>query len=189
EAEHNDHPTKKQDPLTIELAINNSFGDYYFIHYVCTHEWKKRSRGTESKIRLRPLQSFRSTMCAATIQASVQRVVEDDFQPRFYVLVTTQRTQHNHAVNVRVFIGYAENRKVKGPSILGQVSEFVRWKTKFQRIAQYVRESSRIQCIGCTVTENVIMKARDQQRRSQYDSEHQSRNKEGSAERACAIIS
>ncbi|DBA03956.1 TPA: hypothetical protein N0F65_010609 [Lagenidium giganteum] len=95
EAEHNDHPAKKQDPPTIELAIRRLMRRLLF-YPLRVHTWMKEAQQMYShkfdENRM-PIQSFRSTNCAATIQASVQRVIEDNFQPRFHVQVTTHTTQ------------------------------------------------------------------------------------------------
>jgi hypothetical protein len=105
-------------------------GSFYHKKYVCTHGWEIRQRGSGK----RPNQAYRSTSCEAILTVGLTKNEK--------VRVIKQINKHNHPVGEDLWYTYIENRRVKDPTIVAKVMEYVSKDVPFKKIHDYVRAST-----------------------------------------------
>ncbi|OWZ17478.1 hypothetical protein PHMEG_0008582 [Phytophthora megakarya] len=88
----------------------------FWIKLVCTHGWKRKSRGKG----IRKAFFDKSTGCKANIKAAV---VWNDKASAFMVRVTNFDVTHNHNISKAIFANHVSNRRVDDPTILAFVDE------------------------------------------------------------------
>jgi hypothetical protein len=82
--------------------------------------------------------------CKAQIGVTVQRDGR--------IKLTKNYTTHNHDISAASWSTYAENRVVKDPRIIADVTKFVQVGGKFRKIHEHVRkESGKYRCMSFSV--------------------------------------
>ncbi|KAE8963071.1 hypothetical protein PF011_g29166, partial [Phytophthora fragariae] len=117
-----------------ELLIPEEFKNFW-IKLVCTHGWKRKSRGKG----IRKSYFEKTTGCKASIKAGV---VWNDDTHAFMVRVTGFDVIHNHTVSKAVFENHVSNRRVEDPNILSFVDELQSAGSKPKLILQYLRKKT-----------------------------------------------
>ncbi|KAE9266489.1 hypothetical protein PF001_g30459, partial [Phytophthora fragariae] len=138
-----------------ELLIPEEFKNFW-IKLVCTHGWKRKSRGKG----IRKSYFEKTTGCKASIKAGV---VWNDDTHAFMVRVTGFDVIHNHTVSKAVFENHVSNRRVEDPNILSFVDELQSAGSKPKLILQYLRKKT-----GKNVTlrdvHNMVSKMKEERR-------------------------
>jgi hypothetical protein len=117
-----------------EHLIPEEFKNFW-IKLVCTHGWKRKSRGKG----IRKSYFEKTTGCKANIKAAVVWNVDNH---GFMVRVTGFDVSHNHNVSKAVFENHVSNRRVEDPSILSFVEELQAAGSKPKLILQYLRKKT-----------------------------------------------
>ena len=106
---------------------------YFRKTLICTHGWGNRSRANTNQ-----LKHTRNTNCQSKINASL--VNENNM---FFILITSQETQHNHHVSQTLYQAYSDQRKILPKDTLGMVEKFMSTNTKRSEIWKYIRSTGK----------------------------------------------
>ncbi|RLN06601.1 hypothetical protein BBJ28_00002808 [Nothophytophthora sp. Chile5] len=101
----------------------------FWVKFVCTHGWKRKSRGTGK----RKTYFVKSTECAANIKAAVTWN-DAEGAKKFMVRVTDFDVEHNHRVAKAVYENHPAVRRVEDPVLLAFVDELQAAGSKPKRI-------------------------------------------------------
>lgn len=136
--------------------------DWYSKTFLCTHGWKRRSRGSGQRVS----HSVRATECPAKVCATLQRV---DNSSNWSVVVTKHLAEHNHELSEALYQQYSEVRRVRDPEVLAQAEQLWRGGATRRRVFEFLKERSPNQTILMKDVHNLVQRWQALERRQQGD--------------------
>ncbi|RLN85669.1 hypothetical protein BBJ28_00018156, partial [Nothophytophthora sp. Chile5] len=148
--------------------------EWYSKTFLCTHGWKRRSRGNGQRVS----HNLRATECPAKVCATLQRT---DGVVRWSVVVTKHVPEHNHEVSEAVFQQYCENRRVRDPKVLDQAEQLWRSGGTRRRVFDFLKDQAPDRVILMKDVHNLVARWQAQERRQppgpsqslEHDEEHE----------------
>ncbi|RLN48077.1 hypothetical protein BBJ28_00003055 [Nothophytophthora sp. Chile5] len=132
--------------------------EWYSKTFLCTHGWKRRSRGNGQRVS----HNLRATECPAKVCATLQRT---DGVARWSVVVTKHVPEHNHEVSEAVFQQYCENRRVRDPKVLAQAEQLWRSGGTRRRVFDFLKDQAPDRVILMKDVHNLVARWQAQERR------------------------
>ncbi|KAG3177421.1 hypothetical protein C6341_g8465, partial [Phytophthora cactorum] len=136
--------------------------EWYSKTFLCTHGWKRRSRGSGQRVS----HNVRATECPAKVCATLQRT---DGSNNWSVVVTKHLTEHNHELSEALYQQYSEVRRVRDPEVLAQAEQLWRGGATRRRVFEFLKERSPSQVILMKDVHNLVQRWQAQERRRQGD--------------------
>ncbi|EGZ17339.1 hypothetical protein PHYSODRAFT_406947, partial [Phytophthora sojae] len=109
--------------------------EWYSKTFLCTHGWKRRSRGSGQRVS----HNVRATECPAKVCATLQRT---DGANTWSVVVTKHLVEHNHELSEALYQQYSEVRRVRDPEVLAQAEQLWRGGATRRRVFEFLKERS-----------------------------------------------
>ncbi|KAH7484476.1 uncharacterized protein KRP23_3539 [Phytophthora ramorum] len=148
--------------------------EWYSKTFLCTHGWKRRSRGSGQRVS----HNVRATECPAKVCATLQRI---DGATAWSVVVTKHLTEHNHEISEAIYQQYSEVRRVKDPEVLAQAEQLWRGGATRRRVFEFLKEQSPNRVILMKDVHNLVQRWQSQERRPRQD--HQQDDEDDEQER------
>ncbi|KAL4105727.1 hypothetical protein PRIC1_003786 [Phytophthora ramorum] len=148
--------------------------EWYSKTFLCTHGWKRRSRGSGQRVS----HNVRATECPAKVCATLQRI---DGATAWSVVVTKHLTEHNHEISEAIYQQYSEVRRVKDPEVLAQAEQLWRGGATRRRVFEFLKERSPNRVILMKDVHNLVQRWQSQERRPRQD--HQQDDEDDEQER------
>ncbi|ETL38820.1 hypothetical protein L917_09585 [Phytophthora nicotianae] len=145
--------------------------EWYSKTFLCTHGWKRRSRGSGQRVS----HNVRATECPAKVCATLQRT---DGSNNWSVVVTKHLTEHNHELSEALYQQYSEVRRVRDPEVLAQAEQLWRGGATRRRVFEFLKERSPNQIILMKDVHNLVQRWQAQERRQQGDNGEQEQAQE-----------
>ncbi|OWZ24797.1 hypothetical protein PHMEG_00066 [Phytophthora megakarya] len=136
--------------------------EWYSKTFLCTHGWKRRSRGSGQRVS----HNVRATECPAKVCATLQRT---DGSNNWSIVVTKHLTEHNHELSETLYQQYSEVRRVRDPELLAQAEQLWRGGATRRRIFEFLKERSPNQVILMKDVHNLVQRWQSQERRPRMD--------------------
>uniref|UniRef100_H3HCT1 CFA20 domain-containing protein n=1 Tax=Phytophthora ramorum TaxID=164328 RepID=H3HCT1_PHYRM len=156
------------------LAVREEQYEWYSKTFLCTHGWKRRSRGSGQRVS----HNVRATECPAKVCATLQRI---DGATAWSVVVTKHLTEHNHEISEAIYQQYSEVRRVKDPEVLAQAEQLWRGGATRRRVFEFLKERSPNRVILMKDVHNLVQRWQSQERRPRQD--HQQDDEDDEQER------
>lgn len=154
--------------------------EWYSKTFLCTHGWKRRSRGSGQRVS----HNVRATDCPAKVCATLQRT---DGSSTWSVVVTKHLTEHNHELSETLYQQYCEVRRVRDPAVLTQAEQLWRGGATRRRVFELLKERSPNQIILMKDVHNLVQRWQTQERRSRPSQQEEGgQEEEHSGENATA---
>ncbi|CAI5702718.1 hypothetical protein KXD40_003084 [Peronospora effusa] len=141
--------------------------EWYSKTFLCTHGWKRRSRGSGQRVS----HIVRATECPAKICATLQRT---DGSSKWSVVVTKHLVEHNHELSEGLYLQYSEVRRVRDPEVLAQAEKLWRDGATRRRVFEFFKERSPQQLILMKDVHNLVQRWQSQERRPREDQQQDS---------------
>ena len=141
--------------------------EWYSKTFLCTHGWKRRSRGSGQRVS----HIVRATECPAKICATLQRT---DGSSKWSVVVTKHLAEHNHELSEELYLQYSEVRRVRDPEVLAQAEKLWRDGASRRRVFEFFKERSPHQLILMKDVHNLVQRWQSRERRPREDQQQDS---------------
>ncbi|KAI9922120.1 hypothetical protein PsorP6_001920 [Peronosclerospora sorghi] len=161
--------TKKDDDTSViaETAQEGDHGlsrshlvperyEWYSKTFLCTHRWKRRSRGNGQRVS----HNVRATECPDKVCATLQRSE----------VVTKHFTEHNHELSEALYLQFSEVRRV----LLSQAEKLWRGGARRRHVFEFLKECSPNQIILMKDVHNLFQRWQAQERRYLQDQQQES---------------
>lgn len=132
--------------------------EWYSKTFLCTHGWKRRSRGSGQRVS----HNVRATECPAKVCATLQRT---DGANTWSVVVTKHLVEHNHELSEALYQQYSEVRRVRDPEVLAQAEQLWRGGATRRRVFEFLKERSPNHVILMKDVHNLVQRWQAQERR------------------------
>ncbi|KAE9138839.1 hypothetical protein PF010_g811 [Phytophthora fragariae] len=132
--------------------------EWYSKTFLCTHGWKRRSRGSGQRV----CHNVRATECPAKVCATLQRT---DGANSWSVVVTKHLVEHNHELSEVLYQQYSEVRRVRDPEVLAQAEQLWRGGASRRRVFKFLKERSPNHIILMKDVHNLVQRWQAQERR------------------------
>ncbi|KAE9140986.1 hypothetical protein PF005_g427 [Phytophthora fragariae] len=132
--------------------------EWYSKTFLCTHGWKRRSRGSGQRV----CHNVRATECPAKVCATLQRT---DGANSWSVVVTKHLVEHNHELSEVLYQQYSEVRRVRDPEVLAQAEQLWRGGASRRRVFEFLKERSPNHIILMKDVHNLVQRWQAQERR------------------------
>ncbi|KAI9920152.1 hypothetical protein PsorP6_015460 [Peronosclerospora sorghi] len=172
--------TKKDDDtsVTAETAQADGHGlsrahlvperyEWYSKTFLCTHGWKRRSRGNGQSVS----HNVRATECPAKVFATLKR---SEGTNEWNVVVTKHFTEHNRELSEALYLQYSEVRRVRDPEVLAQADQLWRGVATRRHVFEFLKECSPNQIILMKDVYNLFHRWQTQEGRSLKDQQQES---------------
>ncbi|KAG6594095.1 Transcription factor IIB [Phytophthora cinnamomi] len=146
--------------------------EWYSKTFLCTHGWKRRSRGSGQRVS----HNVRATECPAKVCATLQRT---DGANTWSVVVTKHLVEHNHELSETLYQQYSEVRRVRDPEVLAQAEQLWRGGATRRRVFEFLKERSPNHVILMKDVHNLVQRWQALERRpkqSQQGEDDQDQN-------------
>ncbi|KAG2526255.1 hypothetical protein BBO99_00001211 [Phytophthora kernoviae] len=131
--------------------------EWYSKTFLCTHGWKRRSRGSGQRVS----HNTRATECPAKVCATLQR----DGANKWSVVVTKHAPEHNHEVSETMYQQYCEVRRVRDPEVLAQAESLWRSGATRRRVFEFLKDQAQNHVILMKDVHNLVQRWQAQERR------------------------
>ncbi|KAI9911102.1 hypothetical protein PsorP6_009508 [Peronosclerospora sorghi] len=172
--------TKKDDDtsVTAETAQEGGHGlsrahlvperyEWYSKTFLCTHGWKRRSRGNGQRVS----HNVRATECPTKVCPTLQR---SEGTNEWNVVLTKHFTEHNHELSEALYLQYSEVRRVREPEVLAQTEKLWRGGATRRHVFEFLKKRSPNQIILMKDVHNIFQRWQTQERRSLQDQQQDS---------------
>ncbi|GMF33105.1 unnamed protein product [Phytophthora fragariaefolia] len=132
--------------------------EWYSKTFLCTHGWKRRSRGSGQRVS----HNVRATECPAKVCATLQCT---DGASTWSVVVTKHLVEHNHELSEALYQQYSEVRRVRDPEVLAQAEQLWRGGATRRRVFEFLKERSPNHVILMKDVHNLVQRWQAQERR------------------------
>ncbi|TDH66801.1 hypothetical protein CCR75_000441 [Bremia lactucae] len=139
--------------------------EWYSKTFLCTHGWKRRSRGSGQRVS----HSVRATECPAKVCATLQRT---DGSSDWSVVVTKHVTEHNHKLSEAMYQQYSEVRRVRDPAILQQAEQMWRAGGTRRRVFEFLKEQSPGHIVLMKDVHNLVQRWQTQEPQCRQDGDN-----------------
>ncbi|GMF14022.1 unnamed protein product [Phytophthora lilii] len=146
--------------------------EWYSKTFLCTHGWKRRSRGSGQRIS----HNVRATECPAKVCATLQR--SPDGGSKWSVVVTKHLMEHNHEISEAIYQQYSEVRRVRDPEVLAQAEQLWRSGATRRRVFEFLKERSPNRIILMKDVHNLVQRWQAQERRPRQNQQQEEEEKE-----------
>ncbi|KAL7694796.1 putative cilia-and flagella-associated protein 20/C3orf67 [Plasmopara halstedii] len=143
--------------------------DWYSKTFLCTHGWKRRSRGRGQRLS----HNVRATECPAKVCATLQRT---DGSSNWSVVVTKHLAEHNHELSEALYQQYSEVRRVRDPAVLARAEHLWRTGATRRRVFEFLKEQSPNQLILMKDVHNLVQRWQTQERRPRLEGESETQS-------------
>ncbi|CAI5737041.1 unnamed protein product [Hyaloperonospora brassicae] len=133
--------------------------EWYSKTFLCTHGWKRRSRGSGQ----RRSHTVRAAECPVKVCATLQRTEGSN---TWNVVVTKHLTEHNHNLSEALYLQYSDVRRVRDPEVLAQAEQLWRGGAARRRVFELLKEQSPNQVILMKDVHNLVQRWQSQERRA-----------------------
>ncbi|CAH0477789.1 unnamed protein product [Peronospora belbahrii] len=141
--------------------------EWYSKTFLCTHGWKRRSRGSGQRVS----HNVRAAECPAKVCATLQRT---DGSSKWNVVVTKHLAEHNHELSEAIYLQYSEVRRVRNPEVLAQAEQLWRGGATRRHVFEYLKERSPNQIILMKDVHNLVQRWQSRERRPRQDQQQDS---------------
>jgi hypothetical protein len=138
--------------------------EWYSKTFLCTHGWKRRSRGSGQRMS----HNVRATECPAKVCATLQRT---NGATSWSVVVTKHVPEHNHEISETIYHQYSEVRRVRDPQVLAQAEQMWRAGATRRRVFEFLKERSPNNTILMKDVHNLVQRWQSQERRPAQNEE------------------